>query len=240
MGKKTKRGSEKSSVKSALADGNKIINQDLVKNHSLEIAPKIQNLPQSQEILERQILKDLLAEKDEKSEKNPDLEKIKKENHMELKKNLDPIQAMQSRNIDEKTTAVRAGIASFAQQIKESIKNYKPPISRLSLDLNPKELGKIELTLTQRGKDLQVSITSNAQAITLFAQNQDELRQNLQNLGFSQVDMSFSSQSNQENRGNGEQGKQKRNKNGLQAYNEINHLTDATFDSMEIVLPKYI
>ena len=135
----------------------------------------------------------------------------------------------------DKPMLSRATLASFAQQIKESIKNYKPPLTKLSLDLNPKNLGKIELTIAKKGKDLQINITSNPQAITLFAQNQADLKHNLQNVGFNQVDFNFSQNSSSQNQSR----QQKRNKNSLQQYQEVNNITQPQYDALEITLPKY-
>lgn len=131
-------------------------------------------------------------------------------------------------------------ISSFTGQIKESIKNFKPPLTRLTLSLHPRELGKIELSITQRGNDLQVSITSNTQAISLLAQNQADLRASLQNLGFSQVDMTFSQKENSQGEGGSQKGKQKRNKNSLDAYEEIGGLTQEVFHRLDLFLPKYV
>lgn len=170
-------------------------------------------------------------------EKETGESQLRKEGGREIGRQLGEASAAQIKNTQQ-TTLSRDNILSFANQIRESIQNYKPPFTRLSLELNPKELGKVELTITQKGKDLQISITSNAQAITLFAQNQQDLRQSLQNIGFEQVDMNFS-----QNGGNRDsedsQGKQRRNKNGLQSYEQISHLGEESFDTLEIRLPKY-
>ena len=153
------------------------------------------------------------------------------------KENLDAKSAMlaPSAKALDKPMLSRATLASFAQQIKESIKNYKPPLTKLSLDLNPKNLGKIELTIAKKGKDLQINITSNPQAITLFAQNQADLKHNLQNVGFNQVDFNFSQNSSSQNQSR----QQKRNKNSLQQYQEVNNITQPQYDALEITLPKY-
>jgi len=94
-------------------------------------------------------------------------------------------------------------IKHFTNNLKEAIENYKPPISKISIELNPKELGKVEVTLINRGDNLQIQINSNNSAISLFNYNQQELRQNLINMGFSNVNMSFNQQ-NQQQKGNKE------------------------------------
>ena len=100
-------------------------------------------------------------------------------------------------------------IKHFSNNLKEAIENYKPPISKISMELNPKELGKVEVTLIHRGDNLQIQINSNNSAISLFNYNQQELKQNLINMGFNDVNMSFNQQ-NQQQKGNKEyQQKQK-------------------------------
>ena len=94
-------------------------------------------------------------------------------------------------------------IKHFSNNLKEAIENYKPPISKISIELNPKELGKVEVTLIHRGDNLQIQINSNNSAISLFNYNQQELKQNLINMGFSEVNMSFNQQ-NQQQKGNKE------------------------------------
>lgn len=94
-------------------------------------------------------------------------------------------------------------IKHFSNNLKEAIENYKPPISKISIELNPKELGKVEVTLIHRGDNLQIQINSNNSAISLFNYHQQELKQNLINMGFSDVNMSFNQQ-NQQQKGNKE------------------------------------
>lgn len=144
--------------------------------------------------------------------------------------------ASSTRIQDDRNFNLKTTLSSFAQQIKESVKQYKPPLTKLSIDLNPEKLGKIELSITKKGKDLHISITSNTQAINLFAQNQVDLRQNLQNIGFNNIDFNFSQNGSSHKE---EEKKQKRNKNSLQEYKEIEEISNVSYDALEIVLPKY-
>ncbi|SQH71550.1 flagellar hook-length control protein FliK [Helicobacter mustelae] len=160
----------------------------------------------------------------------------------EKKESAKPANALLNHQItksESQAGALRATLSSFAQQIKEAIKNYKPPLTKLEIELNPKDLGKVELSISKKGKDLQISISSNIQAINLFAQNQVDLRQHLQNIGFQNIDLNFSHGGGDLGGGSSqdEGGKQKRNENGLQAYKEIED--SVQYDHLEIVLPKY-
>jgi len=92
----------------------------------------------------------------------------------------------------------KESIKKFATYLKESIQNYKPPVSKVSIELHPKELGKVELTLIHRGENLQIHINSNnTSTIHFFNTNQNELKNVLINMGYSEVNMSFNS--NQQN-----------------------------------------
>ncbi|PAF42582.1 flagellar hook-length control protein FliK [Helicobacter sp. 11S03491-1] len=137
-----------------------------------------------------------------------------------------------------KSAQAKQTIKNFAQNFNEEIKKYKPPMSKISLELHPEKLGKLELTIKQMGNNLHVSVISNNQAIALFIQNQAELRQNLAMIGFGGVDLNFSSQENsQKDQQNFSD--QKRNKNSLKQYKEIKNVSEIPYDTMEIILPKY-
>jgi hypothetical protein len=85
----------------------------------------------------------------------------------------------------------RNTLSHFSSHLKEAVENYKPPLMRVAITLNPKELGEVEVILKSRGKNLQVSLQSNPQAVALLYQNSGEFRQNLQQLGFLDVGLSF-------------------------------------------------
>jgi flagellar hook-length control protein FliK len=102
-------------------------------------------------------------------------------------------------NIKHKIISAKESIKHFSNNLKEAIENYKPPISKLSIELHPKELGKVEITLIHRGENLQININSNNQAINFFHIHQIELKNTLVNMGYSGIDMNFNSNQNKEN-----------------------------------------
>ena len=93
-------------------------------------------------------------------------------------------------------------IKNFTQNLDEVIKNYKPPISKVDIELNPKNLGKVEVTIIQRGNNIQVNMNSDQSNIALFQTNQAEFKQALSNIGFSNIDMSFNSNQEKEKKQN--------------------------------------
>ncbi|WQS19817.1 flagellar hook-length control protein FliK [Helicobacter pylori] len=99
---------------------------------------------------------------------------------------------------DNKSIAPKETIKHFAQQLKQEIQEYKPPMSKISMDLFPKELGKVEVTIQKVGKSLKVSVISHNNSLQTFLDNQQDLKNSLNALGFEGVDLSFSQDSSKE------------------------------------------
>ncbi|OOC21693.1 flagellar hook-length control protein FliK [Helicobacter pylori] len=99
---------------------------------------------------------------------------------------------------ENKSTTPKETIKHFAQQLKQEIQEYKPPMSKISMDLFPKELGKVEVTIQKVGKNLKVSVISHNNSLQTFLDNQQDLKNSLNALGFEGVDLSFSQDSSKE------------------------------------------
>ncbi|GAA8661704.1 flagellar hook-length control protein FliK [Helicobacter pylori] len=99
---------------------------------------------------------------------------------------------------ENKSTAPKETIRHFTQQLKQEIQEYKPPMSRISMDLFPKELGKVEVIIQKVGKNLKVSVISHNNSLQTFLDNQQDLKNSLNALGFEGVDLSFSQDSSKE------------------------------------------
>ncbi|MGL2726304.1 flagellar hook-length control protein FliK [Helicobacter pylori] len=99
---------------------------------------------------------------------------------------------------DNKNIAPKETIKHFTQQLKQEIQEYKPPMSRISMDLFPKELGKVEVIIQKVGKNLKVSVISHNNSLQTFLDNQQDLKNSLNALGFEGVDLSFSQDSSKE------------------------------------------
>ncbi|WQS38125.1 flagellar hook-length control protein FliK [Helicobacter pylori] len=106
--------------------------------------------------------------------------------------------AQNTPNSDNKSIAPKETIKHFAQQLKQEIQEYKPPMSKISMDLFPKELGKVEVTIQKVGKNLKVSVISHNNSLQTFLDNQQDLKNSLNALGFEGVDLSFSQDSSKE------------------------------------------
>ena len=97
-----------------------------------------------------------------------------------------------------KAIQAKETIKHFNNNLDEAIKNYKPPVSKVNIELNPKNLGKVEVTIIQRGNNIQVNMNTDQNNVALFQNHQAEFRQALSNIGFSNIDMSFNSNQSQE------------------------------------------
>ncbi|MFP6070604.1 flagellar hook-length control protein FliK [Helicobacter pylori] len=99
---------------------------------------------------------------------------------------------------ENKSVTPKETIRHFTQQLKQEIQEYKPPMSRISMDLFPKELGKVEVIIQKVGKNLKVSVISHNNSLQTFLDNQQDLKNSLNALGFEGVDLSFSQDSSKE------------------------------------------
>ncbi|WP_033762408.1 flagellar hook-length control protein FliK [Helicobacter pylori] len=135
-------------------------------------------------------------EKEEKTKEVSD----NKEKAKETSSNAQSAQNTQAsdKTSDNKSIAPKETIKHFAQQLKQEIQEYKPPMSKISMDLFPKELGKVEVTIQKVGKNLKVSVISHNNSLQTFLDNQQDLKNSLNALGFEGVDLSFSQDSSKE------------------------------------------
>ena len=109
-------------------------------------------------------------------------------------------------NLKTQIISAKQTIKHFTSSLKEAIENYKPPVSKLTLQLHPKDLGKVEVTIKQRGENLNVQInTNNSSSINFFTTSQQELKNSLVNMGFTNINMSFNSNSNNQQKQNQQQ-----------------------------------
>ncbi|MFP6254919.1 flagellar hook-length control protein FliK [Helicobacter pylori] len=135
-------------------------------------------------------------EKEEKTQEISDNKEKTKETNSSAQ-NAQNAQAS-DKTSENKSTAPKETIKHFTQQLKQEIQEYKPPMSRISMDLFPKELGKVEVIIQKVGKNLKVSVISHNNSLQTFLDNQQDLKNSLNALGFEGVDLSFSQDSSKE------------------------------------------
>lgn len=146
-----------------------------------------------------------------------------------LVKDLNKVTQNNARNITPKET-----LQYFSQDLKEALDQYKAPITKLSITLNPNNLGEVEVTLIQRGNNLHINFNSNANAMNLFIQNQAEFKNSLVNMGFTGLEMNFSDQGKREQNQN--QGK---NRSGYGFKDALDGKNESEKVNLELVLAKY-
>ncbi|GAA6890869.1 hypothetical protein HpHNI69_14260 [Helicobacter pylori] len=135
----------------------------------------------------------------EKEEKTKEIS----ENKEKTKESTNSAQSVQNTQASDKTSENKSvtpkeTIKHFTQQLKQEIQEYKPPMNRISMDLFPKELGKVEVSIQKVGKNLKVSVISHNNSLQTFLDNQQDLKNSLNALGFEGVDLSFSQDSSKE------------------------------------------
>lgn len=136
--------------------------------------------------------------------------------------------------ITSKTVAVKESLNQFANDLKEKIEAYKPPIMKVELSLSPKSLGDVDVTLLTRGNNLQVNISSNTSTMSLFTQNQTEVKNALVSMGFTNLEMNFSDQNNKEQA----QQNQKHSSGNFDEFTTESTEEETTL--LEIVIPQYV
>ncbi|WP_153260514.1 flagellar hook-length control protein FliK [Campylobacter coli] len=238
----------------------KDLNQALDKNNNLSENPKEQvknentnfnktsnkeNVRDSQNLSLNLSLKDLNLNKDNtnfthytnKENYTQEQGKIQSENTEKnplddlnsLVKDLNKISQNNTKNITPKET-----LQHFSQDLKAAMEQYKAPITKLSITLNPHNLGEVEVTLIQRGNNLHINFNSNTNAMNLFIQNQAEFKNSLVNMGFTGLEMNFSDQGKREQNQN--QGK---NRSGYGFKDALDGKNESEKVNLELVLAKY-
>lgn len=137
--------------------------------------------------------------------------------------------------LELKMNEAKQTLRHFASDIKEAVQNYKPPFTRLKIQLNPVKLGDVDVTMIQRGNNLHINISSNTTAITTLSQNATELRTQLSQNGMGNTTMNFS------NNANSEQQQQQQRQHLADLYEEYSNTEEfELMDSLELIIPRYV
>ncbi|MBA1438600.1 MAG: flagellar hook-length control protein FliK, partial [Epsilonproteobacteria bacterium] len=134
-------------------------------------------------------------------------------------------------------------IKYLSHDIKQAIEDYKAPFTRVKVQLNPQNLGEVDLTVVQRGKNLHINLSSNNAAINALAMNANDLKVQLQNNGIQNASLNFNTSSQGEQNGGGSHPHQQRqdNQKGSNEYGyfETEEQNQELQNSLEIVVPYY-
>lgn len=139
----------------------------------------------------------LKAQNIAESKKETPLESIKdsvkdaKDTPKPTQENAPLTDAQGASKIANKIFDARESMRHFAYALKQEIQNHKPPLSKITIELQPANLGSVEVSIISQGKNIQIQLHSNQQTLNLFIQNQSDLRSALSQIGYENVAMSF-------------------------------------------------
>ena len=139
-------------------------------------------------------------------------------------------QTKQTQTSKMEQTPLKKTFHNFAQEFQEKVESYKPPLMKVKMQLNPGNLGDVDVTLINRGQNLHVNINANPSTIAIFAQHQTEFKNALINMGFTGLQMQFGD--NREQRGQNQRENQKQHH-----FSEDDTVETDHFD---LIVPRYV
>jgi hypothetical protein len=204
----------------------KIVKQDIINNKS------ILNFDNINKKVAKSIQASVVTTNNDKkeNENNFDVETNKHQDSIKIEHTSSSIHKVETQKI-KVSPDIKHTLNTFAQDFKEQVESYKPPLMKVKMQLNPKGLGDVDVTMVNRGNNLHITVNSNPNTIAIFSQNQTEFKNSLVSMGFSELNMSFN-----ENGKNQSDNQKQKNKNGFNHNLE----EETNLDSFEIVTPMYI
>ena len=175
----------------------------------------------------------LFPEREQMSEPEPSEETFSNDNKSELNQMVKDIASSAKHQLQTKAE-IKETLSNFSSTLKEQVQNYKAPITRFNITLNPLNLGEVEITMVNRGNNLHVNFNSTTATMNLFLQNQAEFKNSLVNMGFTELEMNFSDQNQRQDKK--EQAKNKYSSN----QSDESENTQAEQSLLELVIPRYI
>ena len=144
--------------------------------------------------------------------------------------------------LEVKMNEAKQMVRYLSSDVKSAIEDYKSPFTKVKLQLNPQELGKVDLTIVQRGNNLHVNISSNNAAIQTLALNANDLKTQLQNNGINNATLNFNNGTESDSSQSQQNHQQQRHQQ--KASSEYNYFDDELtneelYDSLEIIVPYY-
>lgn len=169
----------------------------------------------------------------QKNENFESKETFNSDNKSELNQMVKDIASSAKHQLQTKAE-IKETLSNFSSTLKEQVQNYKAPITRFNITLNPLNLGEVEITMVNRGNNLHVNFNSTTATMNLFLQNQAEFKNSLVNMGFTELEMNFSDQNQRQDKK--EQAKNKYSSN----QSDESENTQAEQSLLELVIPRYI
>lgn len=196
--------------------------------------PKVKVNLHEQKVQKAPTLESLLfPEREQMSEAEPSEETFSSDNKSELNQMVKDIANSAKHQLQTKAE-IKETLSNFSSTLKEQVQNYKAPITRFNITLNPLNLGEVEITMVNRGNNLHVNFSSTTATMNLFLQNQAEFKNSLVNMGFTELEMNFSDQNQRQ-----EKREQAKNKYSSNQSDESEN-AQAEQSLLELVIPRYI
>ena len=146
-------------------------------------------------------------------------------------------------SFEVKLNEAKQMVKYLSQDVKQAIDDYKAPFTRVKVQLNPQQLGEVELTVVQRGKNLHVNLSSNNAAINTLAMNANDLKIQLQNNGINNASLHFNNNGQGgESANSGHSNPQQQNREHAQKeynYFDQEEANEEVLSSLEIIVPHY-
>lgn len=146
------------------------------------------------------------------------------------------VQQSKTDHLSSKIVEAKQLVQHVAQSMKEAVENYKPPFTRIKMQLNPQKFGEMDVTLVQRGSNVHININASTSALTLMMQNAHELKSQLAGQGLGDASMNFSSHQQQQ----GEKHKQEHAGLTYEEYQDFEEEITEIATALEVVVPRYI
>ncbi len=146
------------------------------------------------------------------------------------------VQLNKNDQLSQKITEAKQLVQHVAQSMKEMVENYKPPFTRVKMQLNPHKFGEMDVTLVQRGNNVHININANTTALTTMMQNSHELRAQLSAQGLGDASMNFSSHQQQQH----DKHKQEHAHLSYEEFQEFEEEITEVATALEVIVPRYI
>lgn len=196
--------------------------------------PKVKTNLHEQKVAKAPTLESLLfPEREQMTKSEPTEETFASDNKSELNQMVKDIASSAKHQLQAKAE-IKETLSNFSSTLKEQVQNYKAPITRFNITLNPLNLGEVEITMVNRGNNLHVNFNSTTATMNLFLQNQAEFKNSLVNMGFTELEMNFSDQNQRQDKR--EQAKNKYSSN----QSDESENAQAEQSLLELVIPRYI
>ncbi|MEH1009791.1 flagellar hook-length control protein FliK [Campylobacter concisus] len=109
------------------------------------------------------------------SEAEPSEETFSSDNKSELNQMVKDIANSAKHQLQTKAE-IKETLSNFSSTLKEQVQNYKAPITRFNITLNPLNLGEVEITMVNRGNNLHVNFNSTTATMNLFCKTRPSLK----------------------------------------------------------------